>query len=154
MSPRGSWCTIGKTPLYPLPWIARKFKMQRFIQSGMSYEKRFRTRLGQQLSKIQRHDLVITPFPSVRVRVRDLRVLKKQTPRKASFYFFKPKNLVRLFIKKEVKHSPESKMIQLLTFDNLFPPPRHSHENTSVQNDDGYYVFLAHYVITEKISYS
>ena len=144
MSPRGSWCTIGKTPLYPPPWIARKFKMQRFIQSGMAYEERFRTRLGQQLSKIQRHDLVITPFPSVRVRVRDLRVLKKQTPRKASFYFFKPKNLVRLFIKKEVKHSPESKMIQLLTFDNLFPPPRHSHENTSVQNDDGYYVFLAH----------
>ena len=51
--------------------------MQRFIQSGMSYEERFRTRLGQQLSKIQRHDLVVTPFPSVRVRVRDLRVLKK-----------------------------------------------------------------------------
>ena len=28
---------------------------------------------------------------------------------------------------KAVKPSPDSKMIKLLTFDNLFPPLRHSH---------------------------
>ena len=39
--------------------------MQHFIESGMSYDERFRTRLGQQLSKIEQHDLVVTPFPSV-----------------------------------------------------------------------------------------
>ena len=53
-------------------------------------------------------------------------MFKKKTPRKASFYLFSPKNVVRLFILKEVKHSPDGKMIQGLTF------------------DDGYYVFLAH----------
>ena len=53
------------------------------------------------------------------------RVLKKTT-QKASFYFFSPKTLVRLFILKKVKPSPNSKMIKLLTFDNLFPPLRHS----------------------------
>ena len=56
-------------------------------------------------------------------------VLKKRTPcRKASFSFFSPKKLVRLFILKEVEPSPDSKMIKLLTFEqcNLFPPLRHS----------------------------
>ena len=33
--------------------------------------------------------------------------------------------LLRLFILKEVKPSPDRKMIKLLTFDNLFPPLRH-----------------------------
>ena len=47
---------------------------------------------------------------------------KKKTPRKVSFYSFSPKKSVRLFILKEVKPSPESKMIKLLNFDNLFPP--------------------------------
>ena len=51
------------------------------------------------------------------------RVLKK-TPRKASFYFFSPKRLVRLFVLEEVKPSPDSKVIKLLTFDNLCPPLR------------------------------
>ena len=51
---------------------------------------------------------------------------KKMTPRKASFYFFSPKKLVRLFILKEVKPSPDSKMIKPLTFDNFFSPLRHS----------------------------
>ena len=56
------------------------------------------------------------------------RVLKKKTPhRKASFYFFSPKTFLRLFILKEVKPSPDSKMIKLLIFDNLFPPLGHSH---------------------------
>ena len=36
------------------------------------------------------------------------------------------KKLVRLFILKEVKPFPGSKMIKLLPLDNLFPPPRHS----------------------------
>ena len=34
--------------------------------------------------------------------------------------------LVGLFILKEVKSSPDSKMTKLLTFDDLFPPLRHS----------------------------
>ena len=49
---------------------------------------------------------------------------KKKTPRKASFYLFSPKKFVRLFILKEVKPSPDGKMIKVLTFDNLFPPLR------------------------------
>ena len=50
------------------------------------------------------------------------RVLKKTPPTK----------LVRLFILKEVKPSPEhdGKMIKLLTFHNLFPPLRHSRKNS------------------------
>ena len=36
------------------------------------------------------------------------------------------KKLVRLFILKEVKPSPDSKMTKLLTVDNLFLPLRHS----------------------------
>ena len=47
---------------------------------------------------------------------------KKKTPQKASFYFFSPKRLGRLFTLKKVKPSLDSKMIKLLTFDNLFPP--------------------------------
>ena len=42
-------------------------------------------------------------------------VLKtKRSPRKASFYFFSPKKLVWLFMLKEVKPSPNGKMIKLL----------------------------------------
>ena len=77
---------------------------------------------------------------------------KKRSARKASFYFFSPKKLVRLFILKEVKPSPDGKMIKLLpkeaeelllgiiyktdwyfeilrhlTLDNFFPPLRHSY---------------------------
>ena len=36
---------------------------------------------------------------------------QNKTPRKASFHSFSPKKLVRLFILKEVKPSPGSKMI-------------------------------------------
>ena len=39
---------------------------------------------------------------------------KKRSPRKASFYFFSPKKLVWLFMLKEVKLSPNGKMIKLL----------------------------------------
>ena len=55
-----------------------------------------------------------------------VRVLKKDT-RQASFYFsFPPKKLVRLSILNEVTSSPDDKIIKLLTFNNLFPPLRHS----------------------------
>ena len=54
--------------------------MQRFIDSGMSYEESFRTRLGQRLSKIQQHDLVVTPFSfSPSTSPRFTCVLKKGT---------------------------------------------------------------------------
>ena len=46
--------------------------------------------------------------------------------RKASLYFYLPEKLALLSILKEVKPSPDSRRIKLLTFDNLFPPPRHS----------------------------
>ena len=39
---------------------------------------------------------------------------KRKTPRQASFYFFSSKKLVLVFILKEVKPSPDSKMIKLL----------------------------------------
>ena len=50
---------------------------------------------------------------------------KKDTPDSFILRFF-TKKLARLFILKEVKPSPDSRMIKLLTFDNLFPPLRHS----------------------------
>ena len=53
-------------------------------------------------------------------------VLKKRHPRKFQFTFFHQQKLVRLFILKEVKPSPDSERIKLLTFDNLFLPLRHS----------------------------
>ena len=62
---------------------------------------------------------------STRVNLKFARSKKKGTP-KASFYFFSPKKLVGLFILKEVKPSPDSKMIKRLRFDNLFPSLRHS----------------------------
>ena len=40
------------------------------------------------------------------------------------FLFFSPKKLVWLIKHKDVKPSPDSKMIELLTFENLFPPLR------------------------------
>ena len=57
------------------------------------------------------------------------RVLKKKTPRKASFsflFFFHQKKLIRLFILKEVKPSPDRRVKELLTFNNLIPPLRHA----------------------------
>ena len=51
---------------------------------------------------------------------------KKRHPGNLYFTFFYQKGLVRLFILKEVKPSPDSKMIKLLKIDNLFPPLRHS----------------------------
>ena len=54
-------------------------------------------------------------------------VLKKRhTPLESFIFLFFTKKLVLLFILKEVKPSPDNKMIKLLTFDNLFSPLRHS----------------------------
>ena len=66
-----------------------------------------------------RYDITLKVFARV--------VKKKETPRKASFSFFLvTKKLVRLFILKGVKPSPDSKMIKFLTIDNLFAALRHS----------------------------
>ena len=54
-----------------------------------------------------------------------MRVLRKDIPESA-IILFSTKKLVRFFILKKVKASPDSKIIKLLTFDNLFPPLRHS----------------------------
>ena len=50
---------------------------------------------------------------------------KKDTPESVTLPF-STKKLVRLFILKKVKPSPNSKMIKRHTSDNLFPPLRHS----------------------------
>ena len=67
-----------------------------------------------------RYDITFKVFARV--------VKKKETPRKASFsfFFFVTKKLVRLFILKGVKPSPDSKMIKFLTIDNLFAALLHS----------------------------
>ena len=54
------------------------------------------------------------------------RIVKKQTPRNSSLYFFSPEKIALLSLLKEVDPSPDCKMLKLLTFDNLFPPLRHS----------------------------
>ena len=60
------------------------------------------------------------------IQVKFACVLKKKPESFIFLFFFSSKNLVRLFIVKEVKPSPDSKMIKLLTFENLFLPLRHS----------------------------
>ena len=56
------------------------------------------------------------------------RVLKKDTPESFIFlsFFFHQKKLIRLFILKEVKPSPDRRVKELLTFKNLIPPLRHA----------------------------
>ena len=46
-------------------------------------------------------------------------ILKKQSPQKALLFFFSPKKLSLLSLLKEVKPSPDPKIIKPLTFDNL-----------------------------------
>ena len=58
---------------------------------------------------------------NTRFNLKSLRVFLKKAPRKASFYYFSQKKLARLFILNEGKPSPNSRMIKLLTIDNLFP---------------------------------
>ena len=55
-----------------------------------------------------------------------MHVPQKETPQKASFYVFSARKLVQIIILNEVKPSPYSKMIKLLTFNNLFLPLQHS----------------------------
>ena len=55
-----------------------------------------------------------------------VRILKKGHPESFILLFFPPKKLVRLSILNQVKSSPDCKMIKFLTFNNLFPPLRHS----------------------------
>ena len=70
-----------------------------------------------------RYDITFKVFARV--------VTKKRLPGKLHFpFFFVTKKLVRLFILKGVKPSLDSKMIKFLTFDNIFPPLRHSRENS------------------------
>jgi len=54
------------------------------------------------------------------------RIVKQNTPRNSSLYFFSPEKLALLSLLKEVTTSPYCKMLKLLTFDNLFSPLRHS----------------------------
>ena len=54
-----------------------------------------------------------------------VRVLRKDT-QESFILLVSPKKLVRLFVLKVVKPSPDGKMIKLLTCDNLLPPLRHS----------------------------
>ena len=56
------------------------------------------------------------------------RILKIQTPRKASFYHFSLEKLALLPLVNDVDvtRSPDRKMIKLPTFDNSFSPLRHS----------------------------
>ena len=62
-----------------------------------------------------------------RFNLKFFRVFSKMLiPRKASLYFFLPEKLALLSLLKEVKPSPDPKMIKLLTFDNLFLLLRHS----------------------------
>ena len=70
-----------------------------------------------------RYDITLKVFARV--------VKKKRLPEKLHFpFFFVTKKLVRLFILKGVKPSPDSKMIKFLTIDNLFAALRHSRENS------------------------
>ena len=71
----------------------------------------------------------------IRVRVRDLTWSFFAYSQyidfpEASFYHFSLEKLALLSLVKEVKRSPDRKMIELLTFDVLFSPPRHSRKNS------------------------
>ena len=59
-----------------------------------------------------------------------LEVFSRILRQKASSYHFSPEKLALLSLVKEVTPSPDRRMIKLLTFDNLFPPLRHSHQDS------------------------
>ena len=54
------------------------------------------------------------------------------------FCLLSPKKLVRLFILREVKPSPDSIRIKRLTVDNLFPPLRQNDASSRVSNTQYY----------------
>ena len=55
---------------------------------------------------------------------------KNRHPGKLHCTLFSPEKLALLALLKEVQPSPGRKMIKLRTFDNLFPPLRHSRKNS------------------------
>ena len=57
-----------------------------------------------------------------------------------TLYFFSPEKLALLSLLKKVETSPNYKIVKLITFDNLFPPLRHSRQKSSL-NGDGYLFF-------------
>ena len=77
---------------------------------------------------------------------------KNRHPRKLRWTFFSPAKLALFSLLKELKTSPDGKVIKLPTFDNLFLPLRLS------QNDDGHHIFLPkwcwfmleHYLVLRK----
>ena len=54
------------------------------------------------------------------------RIVKKMDTPEIFIVLFSPEKLALLSLLKEVEPSPDCKMLKLLTFDNLFPPLRHS----------------------------
>ena len=54
------------------------------------------------------------------------RIVKKMDTPEIFIILFSPEKLALLSLLKEVEPSPDCKMLKLLTFDNLFPPLRHS----------------------------
>ena len=54
------------------------------------------------------------------------RVLSKKDTPELFIVLFSPEKLAMLSALKEFKTSPDCKMLKLQTFDNLFPPVRHS----------------------------
>ena len=62
----------------------------------------------------------------------------EKTPRKASFNVFSPKKLEQLFTLKEIKPSPDSKMIKLLTLAHaraLLSTEKISYEQSSLSSN-------------------
>ena len=83
-----------------------------------------------QLSRPEIESLDLRAITSTRFNLKFLRVFSKKDTPENFIYFFLTKKLVRLFTRKDVKPSPESKMIKLPIFDNLFLPLRHSRQNS------------------------
>ena len=74
-------------------------------------------------------DFMTRTRTSTRYNLKFLRMFSKRRHPAGKLHFpLFTKKLVLLFTLKEVKPSPDSKMIKLLTFEqyNLFPPLRHS----------------------------
>ena len=65
---------------------------------------------------------------STRFDLKFFRVLSKKKIDTPEFFIvlFSAEKLALLSLLKEVEPSPDCKMLKLLTFDNLFPPLRHS----------------------------
>ena len=70
--------------------------------------------------------LYLRTSTSTKFNLKFLLLFSKKIPGKLHFTFFNQKKLVRLFILKEVKPSPDGKIVKLLTFVKLVPPLQHS----------------------------